>query len=119
MKLRLLIVFFCTAASVLLLQSAFDQSDHRKSEHAVRAYPVGADTLGAFVERRSPGGGWSSEVTNGCRGLVRVSYATDKVLYQFDCDLSTQQIYPGNELGKIAFGQLAASATITDGGTKD
>lgn len=112
MKLRLVIIFFCTTASVLLLQSAFDQSDHKKSERAVYNYAISGRTLGPFLEKRAPGGGWSSEITHGCRGIVRVRYATSdgKDNYEFDYDVPGHTIHPGNPLGEKVLGEFAAGA---------
>ena len=86
---------------LLILQSAFDSSDHRKADHAVRNYSVGGRTLGPFLEQRRPNAGWSSEITHGCRGVVRVTYGDTA----FDYDVPGHGIHPGNEAGR-QFGVL-------------
>jgi hypothetical protein len=101
-SLRLLIVFVCTAGSLMLLQSAFDESDHRKAERAVRGYLVAGRALGPFVEARAPGGAWSTEITHGCRGIVRVRYDAPGGRYELDYDLPAHTIHPGNEPGRAA-----------------
>ena len=96
--LRLLILFICTAGTLLILQTAFDQSDHRKADHAVRNYTVNGNQLGPCLEKRAPGQEWSSEITHSCRGVVRVNYGE----VAFDYDVPSHAIHPGNEAGKQA-----------------
>jgi hypothetical protein len=96
--LRLLILFVCTAGTLLILQSAFDSSDHRKADHAVRNYTVNGRILGPYLEKRSPNQQWSTEITHGCRGVVRVTYGD----FAFDYDVPGHMIHPGNEAGQQA-----------------
>jgi len=103
-SLRLLILFVCTAATLLILQGAFDQSDHKKADHAVRAYNVGGRQLGPYLEQRTPGGVWSTEITHGCRGIVRVTYAD----FAFDYDVPEHGIHPGNEAGRKVLEEFVA-----------
>ncbi len=103
-SLRLLILFVCAAATLLILQGAFDQSDHKKADHAVRSYAVGGRTLGPYLEGRTPDGVWSTEITQGCRGIVRVSYAGQA----FDYDVPAHAIHPGNEAGRAALEAFVA-----------
>ncbi len=115
--LRLLIVFLCTAGSLLILQHAFDTSDHRKAEHAVRDYAPQGKPLAALVESRAPGGAWSSEITHGCRGVVRVRYEAPSAQYEFDYDVPAHAIHPGNEIGLHALEDLTRGMPVaTDGG---
>jgi hypothetical protein len=98
---RLFLVFFCTAGSLLILQSVFDASDHKKGDHAVRDYRVGsAETLSAFLEAEAPAGVWSTEITHSCRGVVRVTYATPQKSYSFDYEVPAHAIHPGDEAGR-------------------
>lgn len=97
-SLRLLILFVCAAGTLLILQSAFDSSDHRKADHAVRNYSVNGRVFGPFLEQRQPGREWSTEITHGCRGVVRVTYGD----VAFDYDVPAHGIHPGNEAGKEA-----------------
>ena len=102
--LRLLILFVCAIGALLILQSAFDSSDHRKADHAVRNYSVGGRTLGPFLEQRRPNAGWSSEITHGCRGVVRVTYGDTA----FDYDVPGHGIHPGNEAGRLALEEFVS-----------
>jgi hypothetical protein len=102
--LRLLILFVCTAATLLILQGAFDQSDHRKADHAVRNYTVDGRVLGPLVEKRAPGNVWSTEITHSCRGVVRVSYGD----YAFDYDVPGHGIHPANERGRQILEELVS-----------
>jgi hypothetical protein len=115
-SLRLAILFFCTAGSLLILQSAFDASDHRKAERAVRNYAIGDRGLAAIVEGEAPGGEWSTTITHGCRGVVRVEYAAPAGVYAFDYDVPGHMIHPGNSLGERALGRLVAAPP--DGGVR-
>ncbi len=111
--LRLFILFFCAAGSLLILQSAFDSSDHGKAERAVRNYKIGDRQLGPYLEARAPGGVWTTEITHGCRGIVRTRYDVAAAHYEFDFDVPGHTIHPANESGKQA---LEAFATVPDGG---
>jgi len=108
-SLRLLIVFVCTAGSLMILQSAFDSSDHRKAEKAVRGYAMNGRVLGTELEAKSPGGQWSTEITHTCRGVVRVSYTAPRAQYDFDYEIPAHAIHPGNELGKSALEAFTAA----------
>ncbi len=119
--LRLFILFFCAAGTLLILQSAFDASDHRKAEHAVRAYSInGSRTLGEFVEARAPGGAWSTEITHSCRGVVRATYAAPGGTWRFDYDVPAHAIHPADDAGRQALEAFAVAAPktapSTDGG---
>ncbi|HUS65061.1 MAG TPA: hypothetical protein VMZ28_10985, partial [Kofleriaceae bacterium] len=94
MKLRLFILFFCATGTVLILQSAFDSSDHKKTERAVQSYSVGGRQLGPWLEQRTPGGTWSTEITHGCRGVVRARYTAKAASYEFDYDVPGHTIHP-------------------------
>ena len=109
-SLRLLILFVCTAGSLLILQNAFDVSDHRKAERGVRNYHLAdrQETFGAYLEARAPGGAWDTEITNGCRGVVRTSYATPQATYLFDFDVPGHTVHPANELGRVVLGEFMA-----------
>src|SRR5262249_23677896 len=103
-SLRLLILFFCVAGTLLILQSAFDHSDHKKADHAVRSYSVGGRTLGPYLEQQAPGHQWATEITHGCRGVVRVTYGE----YAFDYDVPGHTIHPGNPAGMKAMEAFVA-----------
>ncbi len=100
--LRLGIVFFCTAACAMILQGAFDASDHGKAERAVRNYRVdkSVESFGTFVERKLPGGAWSTEITHGCRGVVRASYLVGPATFSYDYDVPGHRIHPSDEPSK-------------------
>jgi hypothetical protein len=102
--LRLLILFVCAAGTMLLLQSAFDSSDHRKADRAVRNYTVNGRVLGPLLEKRQPGREWSTEITHSCRGVVRVTYGDAA----FDYDVPGHGIHPGNEAGRQVLEELVA-----------
>lgn len=99
-SLRLFILFFCAAGSVLILQSAFDAADHKKGEAAVRGYVAGGRFFGPWLETQEPGGSWGSEITNDCRGVIRVSYDTPHGSYQLYVDRSIHGITGANPLGE-------------------
>ena len=111
-SLRLLILFVCTAGTLLILQGAFDASDHRKAERAVQTYVIKGRVLGPYLEQRSPGGTWSTEITHSCRGVVRTTYDAPGARYELDYDVPGHTIHPGNELGRAALESFVA----TDGG---
>jgi hypothetical protein len=109
--LRLAILFFCATGTVLILQSAFDASDHRKAERAVRNYTDGgAKALGALVEERAPGGAWTTEITHGCRGIVRVRYQAGASLYEWDYEVPSHTIHPANPAGAELLTALVEAA---------
>jgi hypothetical protein len=112
---RLFILFFCASGTLLILQNAFDSSDHRKAERAVRNYAAGGRTLGALIEKESPGGTWSTEITHGCRGIVRATYDAPAGRYEFDYDVPAHVIHPGNERGRAALDTLS-NCVGADGG---
>jgi len=115
--LRLLILFVCATGTVLILQTAFDASDHGKAERAVKNYSVGGpSTLGAYLEKQSPGGTWSTEITHGCRGVVRARYATATGSWDFDYDVPGHMIHPGNEAGRAALEAFVREKPVADGG---
>ena len=67
-------------------------------------------------ESRKPkqnNGAWSSEITQGCRGFVRVSYSAPGGLYQFDYDVPQHRIHPGNAAAERILARLPVAA---DGG---
>src|SRR3954470_10407555 len=93
----MMVLLVGSIATALVLQGAFDVSDHQKSERAVRGYRVAdGPTLGERVEQAAPGGGWSTEITHGCRGIVRVSYVAPGGSYVFDYDVPQHGIHPAN-----------------------
>jgi hypothetical protein len=103
-SLRLLILFVCAAGTLLILQSAFDASDHRKADRAVRNYTVDGRVLGPYLERRQPDREWSTEIMHGCRGVVRVTYGD----VAFDYDVPGHGIHPGNEAGRLALEEFVS-----------
>jgi hypothetical protein len=105
-SLRLFIVFFCTAGSLLILQHAFDVSDHTKAARAVQHYRVPQQPLafGPFLEARAPGGAWDTEITHGCRGVVRVTYAAPLGTYGFDYDVPGRTFHPASPAAQEAMG---------------
>ena len=118
-SLRLAILFFCATGTVLILQSAFDASDHGKAERAVRNYTDGgAKSLGALVEERAPGGAWTTEITHGCRGIVQVRYQAGASRYAWDYEVPSHTIHPANPAGADLLAELvqAAPTPPADGG---
>jgi hypothetical protein len=116
-QIRLVLLFALGAGALLFLQNAFDSSDHRKGEKAVRTYTVGERQLGPYLEQREPGGTWSTEITQGCRGVVRTRYRTAQKLYEFDYDVPSHAIHPGNELGReLLQAFTGGTTTVSDGG---
>lgn len=126
---RMGIMLVCMISTALILQGLFDTSDHAKSERIVRHYRGGAEGPGAppsleeRLEREAPGGVWSSEITAGCRGFVRVSYAAPGGVYLFDYDVPEHAIHPGNPSAERVLAALAIAppssargARTVDGG---
>ncbi len=113
---RMLVVLACMIATALILQGAFDTSDHEKSERSVRGYR-GAN--GPSVEERvaaaAPGGAWSSEITHSCRGVVRVTYAAPGGTFAFDYDLPGHVVHPANVAAERILGAIGESARPAPG----
>jgi hypothetical protein len=103
--------------SLFWLQGRFDKSDHEKGMRLVQnlergaspgtpsaGAPAGAgpgakDTFGEFLRRRHNGreGTWSSEITGGCRGVVRVTWTvpgTPPLAYSWDVEIPSQTVHP-------------------------
>ena len=61
---------------------------------------MGSSSGSASIEERlaqvAPGGNWSTEITHGCRGIVRVQYRAPAGDYVFDYDVPGHGIHPGN-----------------------
>ena len=94
---RMMVLLFGIIGTALVLQSAFDSSDHNKASRAVRGYRVGTGpTLEERLGSVAPGGAWSTEITHGCRGIVRVDYRVANTDYAFDYDVPEHGIHPGN-----------------------
>ena len=109
-ELRLLILFVCTAGSLLILQNAFDRSDHRKAELAVKSEVAHGQRFGDFLEKRSPGGVWSTEITHGCRGIVHTVYDAPGGRYEFDYDDSLKSYSTSNEMARAAHAEFMGAA---------
>lgn len=112
MKLKLVIVFLCVTASVFILQGAFDRSDHQKAERALQNYTLAGKVFGPFVQSHmhDKNGEWSSEITHGCRGIVRVRYTTPSEVAEFDYDVPNHGIHPANAIGLSLLEQFAGPA---------
>lgn len=112
----MLVILVAMIATALVLQGLFDKSDHEKSERIVRGYRGGG---GATVEERlakeAPGGAWASEITHGCRGVVRVSYTAPAGQYLFDYDVPGHAIHPANPAAERV---LAVVPAAPDGGAR-
>jgi hypothetical protein len=81
----------------------------------VRAYRTGAGpSLGERVEAEAPGGTWSSEISDGCRGFVRVTYSAPAGVYLFDYVVPQHRIHPANPAGERILSAMPAPAV--DGG---
>ncbi len=91
------IALVCMLSTALILQGAFDTSDHEKSERIVRSYRGrGGPSIDERVHAAAPGGSWSTEITRGCRGIVRVGYHAPGASYEFDYDVPQHGIHPAN-----------------------
>jgi hypothetical protein len=111
----MIVLLACVVGTALLLQGLFDKSDHEKSERIVRSYRGGSGpTLAERVEAESPGGAWSSEITDGCRGYVRVIYSSPRGAYQFDYEVPAHRIHPGNSAAERILAAIAEAPP--DGG---
>ena len=111
----MLLMLVCMVATAVVLQAMFETGDHTKSERIVRGYrgegpaAQSAPSLDERLAGRAPGGVWSSEIANGCRGFVRVRYTTPTVEYLFDYDVPEHRIHPGNPLAEQLLGELPAA----------
>lgn len=93
-------VILC-AASLLYLQQRFDRSDHAKATRLVRNFRVESrpERFEEFLMRRHGGleGAWSTEITGGCRGVVRVTWSVPghpPTVYFWDVEIPSQKIHP-------------------------
>jgi hypothetical protein len=94
-----LVIILC-ATSLIWLQGRFDASDHRKGQRLVRSYrhDPQSETFEDFIIRKHGGapGRWDSKITEGCRGVVRVTWLLDgdpPTVYAWDVEIPTQEIY--------------------------
>jgi len=97
------------AASLIWLEGRFSSSDHRKARKLVRTYMVEhrRETFEQFLMAQHDGqaGQWDSEVTDNCRGVVRVQWylpGDPPVIYLWDVNVSTKEIFavPESPAGK-------------------
>jgi hypothetical protein len=106
----MLVLLVGAVATAFVLQGAFDASDHRKAEHAVRTYRVGnGPPLGERVEQAAPAGAWTTEITHGCRGIVEVTYAAPGGRFVFEYDVPQHAIHPGNPAAEKLLATLPSS----------
>ncbi len=111
---KMLIALVAMIATALVLQGAFDASDHQKSERIVRNYRGGGtESIEDKVQKIAPGGAWSSEITQGCRGFVRVTYAAPGGRWDFDYDVPQHYIHPANAAAEQILSSIPVAA---DGG---
>ena len=119
---RMILMLACMISTALILQGAFDTSDHAKSERIVKHFRGAGDgaemSLQERVEHEAPGGAWSSEITAGCRGIVRVTYAAPSGVWRFDYDVPQHLIHPANPAAERVLAVIAAAAKVgaLDGG---
>ena len=92
-------IFLC-ALSLVLLQQRFDASDHAKAERLLRHFRVeaGPETFEDFlVHKTQRRGTWATEITGGCRGVVRVRCLIDgnpPEVHEWDVEIPSQAIHP-------------------------
>jgi hypothetical protein len=107
---RLIIAIILIAGLVMTLswlQGRYDASDHRKAIELVKSYRAipNGPTIPELVEARHRDAkpydiSWSSEITSGCLGIVRVSAYVPKTneraatTYAFDVRLTDPSIHP-------------------------
>jgi len=105
----MIVMLVAMIATALVLQGLFDKSDHEKSERVVRSYRgAGGATVEERVAKEAPGGAWSTEITQGCRGIVRVTYSAPAGVYVFDYDVPEHRIHPGNAAAERILGAMPA-----------
>jgi hypothetical protein len=127
-RLIIAIVMVFILVSVLSwLQGRYDDSDHRKSQDIVRRYraiPNGPSIPEAILARhpgvREHDLSWSSEITSGCLGHVRVyAYIPKKdsrpaKTYAFDVKLTAPSIHPTDpETVEILKSLTIATSSVT------
>jgi hypothetical protein len=97
------------AASVIWLEGRFAASDHEKGRKLVQTYHVEhrTESFAELLQRKHGGatGAWDSDVTEGCRGVVRVRWTVPgdpPIVYAWDVEIPTQEIYavPESPSGK-------------------
>ena len=88
------------ATSLIWLEGRFDSSDHRKAVKLVRTYTIEhrPETFEQFLVRVHDGkhGQWDSEITDSCRGVVRVQWylpGSPPTVYLWDGMVSTEEIF--------------------------
>lgn len=121
---RMVVLLAAVVGTALLLQGLFDKSDHEKSERIVRGYRgASGPSLAERVEAESPGGAWSSDITDGCRGYVRVTYQSPRGAYLFDYEVPQHRIHPANSAGERVLATIpeappdGGAAMAADGGS--
>lgn len=106
------------------LQSRFDTSDHDKAVTIVKAYraQTGRKLVDALLEAHDGVDraeiSWSSEITSGCFGHVRVhafipAKSAPAATYSFDVNLSGPSLHPTDEVTVGVMRQLNVVATTT------
>lgn len=92
--------------SLFWLQGRFDKSDHDKAARLVQnlrrasapADSAATETFGTYLQRRHGNrtGTWSTEITGGCRGVVRVTWRLpgDPATYAWDVEIPSQTVHP-------------------------
>ncbi|MEK6606117.1 MAG: hypothetical protein AABZ30_00480 [Myxococcota bacterium] len=109
-------------ASAAVLESAFEGADHRKAVDLVRDHRLRELRLEDYLRSRHADSAgqavWSSTVTSGCRGFVRVvceipRRAALPARYVFDVDLPRRSLHPADGQGALVlreFERASASA---------
>ncbi len=89
--------------SLFWLQGRFDKSDHEKASRLVqnleRAGAPQGESFAVYLQRRHGGrqGVWSSEITGGCRGVVKVTWTlpgNPPLGYAWDVEIPSQTVHP-------------------------
>ena len=89
------------ALSLYFLQRRFDASDHAKAVRLVKNMTTEhrRETFGEFLTKKHGGqeGVWESEITGGCRGVVRVTWSlpgNPPTIHAWEVEIPAQGVHP-------------------------
>jgi hypothetical protein len=89
------------AVSLFFLQRRFDASDHAKGIRLLKNMTAKdrPETFEGFLARKHGGqpGTWDSEITGGCRGVVRVTWSlagNPPTIYAWEVEIPSQAVHP-------------------------
>lgn len=121
--IAMVILAVLAAASVVYLQHRFDEGDRKSALRVMNEFraPTTKRSLPDVINARHPNASvlWQATTESSCRQLIRVSSVVREppksgqgepttLVYEFLVDINTVHITPGNDLGRMAIGDLDA-----------